>query len=578
MDALVGQLRSDGRLDETVFFFISDNGFARGEHRYGDKGCEYEECHRVPFVVVCPEAVCPGTTPATVDSDHLALNIDITPTITELAGVTPRIRIDGRSLVPLLTESDPDWRSSFLLEDHGVTQLQSPLAITGYGPDGHLYKYVTFSKNTDLELYDLTTDPWELVNLVDDGVHADVQASLAARLADAFNAPTVGITSGPSGVVPSSDATFTFSASQRSTFECALDSTTTFLPCGTGTVGVVSYTRLTLSSHTFRVRADRCRQQRVAARAAELHRFEGHEPPPAPVLMSTPPDPEWSGSFVLRSLRRSRALCLSCSLDGGTAVPCSSPAVYSALSLGGHAFRVVSDQDAAGNVSPSAVFSWQVVDSDAPPPPSLTEAPDDPSPPDVVFGFRHDEPDVTFECAVDGSPPSPCTSPHDVVALPDGAHTFDVYAVDQSGNRSAATPFSWIVDDSPSAPGSRPRPSLRPGLTSRSDSKALRGPPRNVPSTVPRSRPAARPSPTRTSPTDPTRSACRSVDGDGVSGTARVTWTVDATPPPPPGFTLQPTDPSASDVTFAFSDADLEAAFLCSLDGAKEDPAAPRSR
>ncbi len=87
VDALVTQLRSDGRLDDTVFFFVSDNGFARGEHRYGDKGCEYEICHRVPFVVVCPEAICPGATPGSVDPNHLVLNIDIAPTVADLSDV-----------------------------------------------------------------------------------------------------------------------------------------------------------------------------------------------------------------------------------------------------------------------------------------------------------------------------------------------------------------------------------------------------------------------------------------------------------------------------------------------------------
>ena len=152
------------RLDETVFFFMSDNGFARGEHRYGDKGCEYEECHRVPFVVVCPEVDLPrgdawdgGCRPTRAQHRHHA--DDHRARGRHAAGSAST----GGASFHCSRESDPSWRSSFLLEDHGITQLQSPLAITGYGSDGHLYKYVTFRKNTDLELYDLTTDPWELV-------------------------------------------------------------------------------------------------------------------------------------------------------------------------------------------------------------------------------------------------------------------------------------------------------------------------------------------------------------------------------------------------------------------------------
>jgi arylsulfatase A-like enzyme len=566
VDALVAQLRADGRLDETVFFFMSDNGFARGEHRYGDKGCEYEECHRVPFVVVCPDPVCPGATPATVDSEHLALNIDVAPTLAELAGAAPGIRMDGRSLVPVLTQADPDWRSSFLLEDHGITQLQSPLAITGYGSDGHLYKYGTFRRNTDLELYDLTTDPWELVNLVDDGVHTGIQATLAARLADAFNAPTVGITSGPSGVVPTSDVTFTFSASQASSFECSLDSTTVFLPCGEGTSGVVSYSRLSLTAHSFRVRAVDADNNVSQLAQRNFTASRDTSPPPAPVLTSTPPDPsgrEASFSFS----EEEPGVALSCSLDGGTAVPCTSPTTYTGLSLGAHTFSVVA-KDAAGNVSPSVVFSWQVVDSDAPAPPLLTEAPDDPSPPDVVFAFRHDELDVTFECSVDGSEPSPCTSPHDIIDLPDGAHTFDVFAADQSGNRSAAATFSWTVDDSPTAPRIMAAPQSPAGP---SVSIEFEG----APETSQECSLDGAPFTACSSPIvyeDLADGAhafrVRSVDGVDVSGTARVTWVVDATRPTPPAFTQQPSDPSAPEVTFAFSASDPDASFLCALDGA----------
>jgi hypothetical protein len=570
VDALVAELRSSGRLDETVFIFASDNGLSRGEHRYGEKGCAYEECHRVPFVVVCPEAICPGATPGSVDHSHLALNIDITPTLTDLAGVTPRIRIDGRSLVPLLTQADPDWRASFLLEDHGVTQLQSPLGITGYGEDGHLYKYVTYRRNSDLELYDLTTDPWELVNLIDDGDHADIQGTLATRLADAFGAPSVGITSGPSGVVPSSNATFTFSASQDSSFECSLDSTTVFLPCGQGTTGTISYTRLSLTSHAFRVRgidADNNVSQ-LAQRNFTVSRDTS--PPPTPVLTSTPPDPGGPDAVFSFSEEEPGA-ALSCSLDGGPGVPCTSPAAYTALALGGHVFSVVAT-DAAGNVSPPASYAWQVEDSDAPAPPILTEAPDDPSPTDVTFSFRHDEPDVTFECALDGVPPIACSSPHEILAVAEGSHTFEVHALDPSGNRSPATSFTWRVDDSPTAP----RIVAAPVSPSSPDvSIEFESPPgTSQECSLDGAAFEACGSPvTYTDLADgPHAFRVRSLVGDDVSGTARATWIVDATPPPAPIFSLVPTDPSTPDVTFAFSDIDPEAFFLCSLDGAPDGP------
>ena len=260
-------------------------------------------------------------------------------------------------------------------------------------------------------------------------------------------------------------------------------------------------------------------------------------------------------------------MALSCSLDGGPAVPCTSPVVYTALAIGGHVFRV-SAKDAAGNVSPSATYAWQVVDVDVPPSPILTEAPDDPSPPDVTFAFRHDELDVSFECSLDGSPATACTSPHEISAIADGAHTFDVYAVDPSDNRSAGTSFSWTVDDSPTAPRILSAPVSPSGTHV---SIAFEGPPGASQECSLDGAPfTACGSPVSYSDLADGSHVfrVRSVVGGDVSGTARTTWSVDATPPPDPMFSTLPTDPSAPDVTFAFTDADPEAVFQCSLDGA----------
>ena len=50
-----------GRLADTVWIFISDNGYGAGEHRWRDKSCEYYICHRVPFVVARERRAEPGT-------------------------------------------------------------------------------------------------------------------------------------------------------------------------------------------------------------------------------------------------------------------------------------------------------------------------------------------------------------------------------------------------------------------------------------------------------------------------------------------------------------------------------------
>ncbi|MCI0633453.1 MAG: sulfatase-like hydrolase/transferase [Actinobacteria bacterium] len=252
--ALVAQLAADGRLDSTVFFFLSDNGLARGEFRWREKGCEYEICHRVPFVVVCPATFCPGATPGTVDAERAVLNIDIAPTILDLAGLTVPGPFDGTSLLPILGDPAAPWRGSFLLEDHGIIATNQPIGIVSLAADGHVYKYVEFLRRpAEFELYDLTADPWELANLAGDGVHTAIQASLAAALRSAFYAPVLTITGGPSGITMQTSATFTWTSDEVADFECSLDGVA-FTACGSGTNGSIEYADLGIADHTFRVR------------------------------------------------------------------------------------------------------------------------------------------------------------------------------------------------------------------------------------------------------------------------------------------------------------------------------------
>ena len=212
--ALSEQLAADGRLANTVFVFTSDNGYARGEHRHEKKACEYEECHRVPFVVACPPAACSGAAPGTVDAERIALNIDIPVTFADLAGVMPPFTVDGRSLAPLINGTT-GGRSWFTIDDDEpyVAKIDG---VVSKEPDGHSYKYVVLG-NQEFELYDLTADPWELTNLAGDAAYADVQGRLAERLAQALvagpgaamlTALTAGegtVTTTPSGVSCPSD-------------------------------------------------------------------------------------------------------------------------------------------------------------------------------------------------------------------------------------------------------------------------------------------------------------------------------------------------------------------------------------
>jgi len=108
--ALVAAL---GVADDTAIVFTSDNGVTWGEHGLvlQSKGCPYEECQRVPFVVHYPRLGTPGAL-----RDEAVLNIDVAPTLAELAAVSIPTPVDGESIAPLLAGAAPAWRTDYLLE------------------------------------------------------------------------------------------------------------------------------------------------------------------------------------------------------------------------------------------------------------------------------------------------------------------------------------------------------------------------------------------------------------------------------------------------------------------------------
>ncbi len=177
IETIVGALQAHGLLKQTYIFFTSDNGFHLGEHRLKlGKGTAYEEDIRVPLIVRGPGL------PAGRTLQHLALNIDLAPTLAELAGVTAPSFVDGRSLRPLLTGaslSPGAWRQDFVVEYWS----HSPRRLPGYKAlrtKDHLYvEYATGER----ELYDLRADPYELRNLAnsaDPGFIARLSKRLAA--------------------------------------------------------------------------------------------------------------------------------------------------------------------------------------------------------------------------------------------------------------------------------------------------------------------------------------------------------------------------------------------------------------
>ena len=169
-------LEEMGVLDSTVIIFAGDNGFFLGEHGRVDKRTANEESIRIPLLMRYPKLVRPGTL-----TDEMVLNVDIAPTVLDLAGISVPSSVEGKSLRPLFRGSKPKWREDFLYEyflDPGFPRTPTMRCVrTGR------WKYVEYPDVQDIsELYDLQNDPQEMHNLISDPHRAGVLADMRARL------------------------------------------------------------------------------------------------------------------------------------------------------------------------------------------------------------------------------------------------------------------------------------------------------------------------------------------------------------------------------------------------------------
>jgi len=143
----------------------------------------------------------------------------------------------------------------------------------------------------------------------------------------------------------------------------------------------------------------------------------------------------------------------ACKLDAAAYSACTSPKLLAGLAPGNHAFSVRAT-DRAGNVGKPASVSWRYVppDTTAPtvtlattPPASTTET-------SASFTFTASEPDVAFECLLDGGAYNGCVSPASYQSLGVGTHSFAVRGRDAAGNVGQPATFGWSIVAPPPPP------------------------------------------------------------------------------------------------------------------------------
>ncbi len=206
---VVGALRREGVLDDTYVVFTSDNGYFAGEHRLAQgKYLPYEPSAHVPLLIRGP-GIAPGTR-----TQELVSNADIAPTFAAIAGATPELTVDGRSLLPFATSPGLRTTRPILLEGDTGANLTGGEAIEAGVHSGRLrrqkgvgnleqepiariaapvrapayrairtdrYLFVAYTKG-GAELYDMQRDPLQLRSVAKDPRYRLVKPALLARL------------------------------------------------------------------------------------------------------------------------------------------------------------------------------------------------------------------------------------------------------------------------------------------------------------------------------------------------------------------------------------------------------------
>ncbi|KAF3277462.1 hypothetical protein TWF173_009666 [Orbilia oligospora] len=169
VDGIFKRLEENGQLDNTYIFYTADNGFHVSQHRLNPgKECGFEDDIRVPFIVRGP-----GIAEGAV-SKAVTTHIDVAPTLFEIAGIPLREDFDGLA-IPLERVKQEKRRHEhvnveywgFAVEEgsYGGTLFWNNTykALRIIGENYNLYYSVWC--NNEHQLYDLTSDPFQLRNI-----------------------------------------------------------------------------------------------------------------------------------------------------------------------------------------------------------------------------------------------------------------------------------------------------------------------------------------------------------------------------------------------------------------------------
>lgn len=180
INRLLNYLDKNRLFKNTVVIYMSDQGFYMGEHGWFDKRWMYEESFRTPLLMRYPGVVSPGSV-----NEDFVMNVDIAPTLLQMAGIRIPDDMQGESFLPLVTTKNAKGRNVMYYHyyENGEHKV-SP----HFGVKNHRYKLIRFYKRVNSwELYDLKNDPDEMHNLYGSKKYKKVTKQMYSLLLQMIN-------------------------------------------------------------------------------------------------------------------------------------------------------------------------------------------------------------------------------------------------------------------------------------------------------------------------------------------------------------------------------------------------------
>ena len=171
---IMEKLRETGQDKNTVIILMGDNGYFLGERQLAGKWLMYENSVRVPLLVYDPRVNDPR------DVDEMVLNIDVTATIADLAGIDAPRTWQGKSLMPIVKKETNSMSRDTVLIEHIWDFENIPPSEGVRTAEWKYFRYI--NDKTIEELYNLKKDPQEINNLIGKKKYQYVRNKLSAKL------------------------------------------------------------------------------------------------------------------------------------------------------------------------------------------------------------------------------------------------------------------------------------------------------------------------------------------------------------------------------------------------------------